>query len=147
MSGEARMTEIVPPPLCALSLSDLVRAIVERDQFACVLCGNYVAGGLKSMHHRVLGDRSVNEPWNLITLCGSGTTLCHGWTHGIAVASYPKPSRSEITDSGYIVSRHHKHPWLVPVWFNQPPTRDGYYLLGHDLTVTEYQPERNPSCN
>lgn len=45
----------------------------------CARCGRFVDGG--SRHHRKLrrfGDHSVQ---NLVLLCGSGTTGCHGWAH------------------------------------------------------------------
>jgi hypothetical protein len=123
------------PEPTTLSLSDLLRAVVERDGFACVRCGNGVAFGFRSVHHRKLGDRSLNEPWNLITLCGSGTTGCHGWVHGVKVAGLPQPSRRECYTAGWIVPKHHAEPWVIPVLYAQP-LRTGYYLLEPDLTVT-----------
>lgn len=59
--------------------TDAVRqAIYERDGHCCQRCGVYAYGG--SLHHRV--NKSVGgdaRPANLVLLCGSGTTGCHGW--------------------------------------------------------------------
>lgn len=60
------------------------RIVDERDAGRCVRCGRFV-GDWKSRHHRVSkgagGSKRewINSPSNLITLCGSGTTGCHGW--------------------------------------------------------------------
>ena len=60
----------------------------SRDRGSCVRCGCELVGarGLSwSVHHRRprgSGGTSlkwVNLPGNLILLCGSGTTGCHGW--------------------------------------------------------------------
>ncbi len=71
-------------------------AVYERDGHCCQRCGVYAYGG--SIHHRV--NKSVggdSRPANLVLLCGSGTTRCHGWvtqnpakaaTTGWAVPSY-----------------------------------------------------------
>ncbi|SDL15101.1 hypothetical protein SAMN05428985_11071 [Nocardioides sp. YR527] len=58
----------------------------------------------------------INEPANLITLCGSGTTGCHGW-----VEANPTMGRH----LGLSVSRYGLPPAEVPVltW------RDGFVLL------------------
>lgn len=57
-------------------------AVRRRDLFACARCGTNVAERPSSVHHRVRrsqGGRHVME--NLVTLCGTGTTNCHGWVH------------------------------------------------------------------
>lgn len=54
--------------------------VYERDGYACRRCGvNATVCGL-SIHHRQ-GRQCArpNNPANLVTLCGSGTTGCHGW--------------------------------------------------------------------
>lgn len=59
--------------------------VLQRDSLGdppwpcCVSCGTPVRPGGYSIHHRL--DRSLggrNEFPNLLTLCGSGTTGCHG---------------------------------------------------------------------
>lgn len=77
-----------------------VREVVyDRDDRCCFRCGVYAYAG--SVHHRKnasQGGRS--SPCNLVVLCGSGTTGCHGWvtTHpieaireGLTVPSYGDP--------------------------------------------------------
>jgi hypothetical protein len=56
----------------------------------------------------------INLPANLITLCGSGTTGCHG-----RVEAYPRTARRQ----GAAVSRY-EAPEDVPVW-----TWRGWLLL------------------
>jgi hypothetical protein len=60
-------------------------AVLERDMYYCLLCGGGIGdrrGVDYSIHHRKLrsqgGDNSLP---NLILLCGSGTTGCHGAVH------------------------------------------------------------------
>lgn len=62
--------------------------VISRDLGSCVRCGRHVAhlerGREWSIHHRRprgSGGTSlawVNEAANLVILCGSGTTGCHG---------------------------------------------------------------------
>lgn len=91
--------------------SERVTAVVdERDNWSCVRCGVslYATGG--SRHHRQLrsqqpNPRLLNRPSNLILLCGSGSTGCHGWVHAHPAEAY---------ELGWLV-----HGWddpsLVPV--------------------------------
>jgi hypothetical protein len=89
-------------------------AVLRRDEGRCVVCGATVAAddgdrmrplsGWYSLQHRVargMGGRSVlDEPYNLLTVCGTGTTGCHGrieshpqWAreHGYRVDSWDAP--------------------------------------------------------
>jgi len=68
----------------------------DRDQGSCARCGAAVTGarGLSwSVHHRRprgSGGSSlklVDLPGNLILLCGSGTTSCHGRVESHRVAA------------------------------------------------------------
>ena len=63
--------------------SRAVRALVlERDDHACARCGVNIVGRVASIHHRVRRSQGGrNTPENLVTLCGSGVTECHGWVH------------------------------------------------------------------
>ena len=63
--------------------------VIARDLGCCVRCGKHVAhlerGFAWSIHHRrPRGKGGTSLAWvgaaaNLIVLCGSGTTGCHGW--------------------------------------------------------------------
>lgn len=65
----------------------IVNLVRDRDQ-ACVRCGR--VGG--NIHHRRMRSQSpkdkVHNIENLIVLCGSGTTGCHGWVHAHPDESY-----------------------------------------------------------
>lgn len=56
----------------------LKRAIRERDEFTCQLCGLSEDGRALSCHH-IDYDKTNNEPDNLISLCNSGG--CHTKTN------------------------------------------------------------------
>lgn len=96
-------------------------AVRERDQDRCVRCSLHVnvAGG-GSIHHRQRRRDGGHRPCNLIVLCGSGTTGCHGW-----VTAHPAQAR----DSGFI----------VPTW-GDPATTPILYqgrlmMLGDDYSL------------
>ncbi len=106
----------------------------ERDGGRCVACGVFLATVEHSLHHRILGNRKDNRASNRIYLCGSGTTRCHGGVH-----AHPRLARE---DFGYIVSRHRPaaDTTRVPVYYNQPGLRVGWFLLGDDCTLTSWEP-------
>jgi hypothetical protein len=60
------------------------KLVLERDCYRCVICGIFIMGLIYSLHHRknrAMGGTSLpdaNSPVNLLTVCGSGTTACHG---------------------------------------------------------------------
>lgn len=83
---------------------------LERDGGRCFRCGTVVLSVSRSCHHRKL--RSGGGPDSLenrITLCGSGTTGCHGYVH-----HHPREAR----ESGFIVSRY-AEPGEAPVLHHQ----------------------------
>lgn len=91
-------------PTAAVKL--LVRA---RARDRCERCGRQLDGwDGGSYHHRRIkgmgGDRrpETNLPANLLLLCGSGTTGCHGWVHAGG-------NRAVALEAGWLVSR-----WAVP---------------------------------
>jgi len=55
--------------------------VLARDNWHCVACGKPAGGACTwwSLQHRVArGQGGGNEAWNLIVLCGSAVTGCHG---------------------------------------------------------------------
>lgn len=55
--------------------------VLARDNFQCVACGKPVGGACTwwSLQHRLArGQGGGNEAWNLIAMCGSAVTGCHG---------------------------------------------------------------------
>lgn len=77
---------------------------------------------------------SINEPANLLTLCGDGTQLCHGW-----VERHPTWAQQH----GWSVSFYGTAPATIPVW-----TWRGWVLLtaGGDLELLEDHPGV-PDCS
>lgn len=77
----------------------------ERAGNACEICG--VRG--ENIHHRkprgMGGTKFEGGPENLLLLCGSGTTGCHGWIEA---------NREEARMQGWLVDRH-ELPHRVPV--------------------------------
>jgi len=79
--------------------------VLDRDENRCAKCSRYFADGL-NLHHRQLRSRGgKNVLSNLISLCGSGTTGCHGWAHahiteatnlGLIVASWADPAETPV---------------------------------------------------
>lgn len=72
--------------MTAKGLSKQVReAVLERDRYQCFRCGRSILTGMYSLHHRRprgMGGTSLetsNLSANALTMCGTGTTGCHGW--------------------------------------------------------------------
>lgn len=61
------------PPKIAL-------AVDTRDKQRCVRCGVWIQNN-GSRHHRMRRAAGGHVIANIILLCGSGTTGCHGWVH------------------------------------------------------------------
>lgn len=88
--------------------------VIDRDDHCCVACGHWVdvEGGNYSLQHRRArgagGSRrsDTNSLANLILMCGSATTGCHGY-----VEAHPDYALSR----GYRVTQQ-QDPALVPVW-------------------------------
>jgi len=91
-----------------------VDAVLERDQRSCAVCGDGITGERGwdwSIQHRrprrAGGDTrpDTNLPSNLVAVCGSGTTLCHGrieshraeaYEHGWLLRERDVPSQEAI---------------------------------------------------
>lgn len=107
-------------------------AVLDRDGHRCVRCGIAVdQAWTYSIHHRTPrgmgGSKQANTMPNLITLCGSGVTLRHGWIES---------HRDAARDLGYLVRRGHV-PAHTPVHL----AGRGWVLLGPagEITATERQ--------
>lgn len=96
-----------------------VENVLSRDGQACARCGKTLVGqrGLDwSIHHRVprgMGGtkrKDVNSAANLIALCGSGVTGCHGWI---------EQNRAEGIKTGFLVSKFGPVAAKVPVWHHR----------------------------
>lgn len=76
-------------PVADTGPSPKVRAQVEGRDKVCVRCGVAAPRDEDSLHHRIpRGRGGGNAPENLILLCGSGTTGCHGWVEKNRSAAY-----------------------------------------------------------
>lgn len=78
-------------------------ACLRRDDWRCARCGAPLNGIAFSLHHRRLRSHpfaGLHKPSNLVCLCGSGTTGCHGWVHANPELAY---------SHGYLV-----HAWDDP---------------------------------
>lgn len=98
LTSQAKHTD--PPQ----SADELVH---EREQYRCAKCGvNIFSVPDRSVHHRRnrgsggSSDPAINLPSNLLLVCGSGTTLCHGW-----IGRHPEMARLR----GFTVSTNSKN--------------------------------------
>lgn len=105
--------------------------VLARDLYSCVRCGMYVGPfGVFSIHHRrprgMGGSRlpDTNLPANLITLCGTGVTGCHGWV---------EQHRLQARGCGYLLWQG-ADPELVPV-----ATHRGVIRLLNDGSTREHR--------
>lgn len=93
-------------------LPELKAEARRRDRDCCVKCGVFLNGG-GNVHHRRNrgqgGSRKANVISNLITLCGTPTSLCHG---DVTL----KPYECDAYANGWRLSTNGKDdPATVPV--------------------------------
>jgi hypothetical protein len=113
-----------------MTVSKLVRrTVLERDNHICVRCGLYVGPfGEYSLHHRrprgMGGSKRLDTdmPANLVLLCGSGTTGCHG---------YVEANRTEALSVGLLLPQS-VTPADIPIL-----THRGWLLLDNEGCWTE----------
>ena len=88
----------------------VVKHRAERNGWPlCERCGSALGTNIHHRRPRGAGGRSdpaTNLPSNLLLLCGSGTTGCHGWIESHRTVG-------------------HRHGWLLNSWHNplQMPVR------------------------
>ena len=85
-----------------LKVSDETRfTVLGRNGYKCEKCGEDFLWGV-SVHHRrprMMGgskNELLHQPANLIALCGSGTTGCHGWVES---------HRDKARELGYLIMK------------------------------------------
>lgn len=107
---------------------DLVDA---RDRRCCIICGQPLEQALAaSRHHRRMRSHSfpgLHETSNLIDVCGSGSTGCHGLIHGDPGFAYSQ---------GWLVHSWDDHPEDIPV----NTYLHGWVLLDNQGSWTPYEP-------
>ncbi|WPM94283.1 HNH endonuclease [Arthrobacter phage Marchesin] len=100
----------------SLGISPAVRAaVIARDLSTCQWCGRHVrteSGWYSIQHRRARGmggsrSQATNQPANLLLVCGTGTTECHGWieahpvealARGFRISSSASPDRIPYED-------------------------------------------------
>lgn len=89
------------------------KTVLERDNYACVCCGQSIIGRPYSLQHRrarkMGGSRLpwIDSPQNLLTVLGSATTGCH--------ARMERRGQAD-KDKGYVVSEWPEvDPQFIPV--------------------------------
>lgn len=98
-----------------------------RDGHRCQRCGVSIVDIPSSIHHRKLRSQGgQDDASNMIRMCGTGTTGCHGWAHH---------NRSLALQDGWIVYRI-DNPAEVPV----RTLEHGWVLLGDDGSRTPCAP-------
>jgi hypothetical protein len=91
-----------------VNVRDIVRL---RAGGRCERCGVSLLNVPASVHHRrprgMGGAKNLDTVANLVVLCGSGTTGCHGWVES---------HRAEAIAQGWLVPRREaRTPEEVPV--------------------------------
>lgn len=111
----------------------VVALVWRRDEGCCVSCGRQCvfadrSTGWSVQHRRARGmggtrQPDANQPQNLIVLCGSATTGCHGWVeshreaallNGWAVKSNSDPLREPVLHWLYGVTYLHEDGSITP---------------------------------
>lgn len=106
----------------------------SRDGARCVRCGESLYNVLtSSRHHRHMRSHpfpGLHEASNVIDVCGSGSTGCHGWIH-----EHPRKAMA----NGWLVSGYDDQPETVPILTAQ----HGWVLLDNEgnWTPTEQPKE------
>lgn len=102
---------------------DVKHLVLERAGYVCDRCAGRLDGWSgHSKHHRDAGGMGGgnldNSPENVVVLCGSGTTGCHGYVEGHRDQCGPDGEGWSVTGTvrgpGDVpVLRHGRH-WVIP---------------------------------
>lgn len=110
-----------------------VQVLVDlRDGRSCRRCGRPINGYDFSRHHRIPrgagGSALVDRASVIVTVCGSGTTGCHGWIES---------HRTDAETLGWILPKLNRDidPETEPLF-----TVDGWVLLSDAGEVAESGP-------
>jgi hypothetical protein len=110
--GPARTVKKRTPPKATGPTAEQRAAIIARDRGRCMRCGDRTS---QIQHRWPRGRGGDNRLSNLILMCGSGTTGCHGWAE--------TQQRRAATDQGWFVKTG-EDPAVKPVF-----TRHGWIVL------------------
>lgn len=96
--------------------------MLRRDGDSCLRCGVHITVRGYSLHHRkgrraLPGMPDPHTPANLVTLCGSGVSGCHGHVHANPEESYTEGwliRRGGVDDPATVpVLDRMGHMWLL----------------------------------
>jgi len=85
--------------------------VLARARYHCERCGVLLAADYYSLQHRRprgmggSSDPDIHSPSNLLALCGSAVTGCHGWAES---------KRDEADAAGFLI-KGRRDPAEVPV--------------------------------
>jgi hypothetical protein len=107
-----------------------IKELVDRrDGEHCRRCGHLVWGDDFSRHHRIPrgagGSARVDRVSNILKLCGSATTGCHGWI---------EKHRADAEILGYLLPKLNPDidPETEPIFIHE----FGWVLLGDNGSIT-----------
>lgn len=124
-------------PKATRAVQEAARRLVrQRDGHRCQLCGRSIVDEPSSIHHRINrgsgGSALLERASILIRICGTGTTLCHGYvtehTEKAAAWGWVLPRNNPDIDPTTEPILTHEHGWVVLDDHGgrrqcQPPTR------------------------
>lgn len=123
------------PKATAADARKVRRLVDDRDGDDCRRCGQPTWGDDFSRHHRIPrgagGSALVDRASNMLKLCGSGSTGCHGWI---------EQHRTDAEVLGYLLPKLNRdiNPATEPIFIHE----HGWVLLGDDASITPCAPPR-----
>lgn len=109
------------PKATAAETRKAKRLVDERDGDNCRRCGQPTWGDDFSRHHRIPrgagGSALVDRASNILKLCGSGSTGCHGWVerrrNSAELLGYLLPKLNPDIDPATEPIFIHEHGWVL----------------------------------